>query len=195
MARWSSSLERRFFGENVCQIVGAFDREFQQSCLAKELRLSTLCDALPEQLLALLGTIRERSHVWIERAIRELNLESRIGGSEKDDVTDSERLTELLAEATPIRLAEWGGAKRLLLTGPESLAPRLEIVKQKVQEIAEHGSNIVTDADVDMVLCYEVQEIGLPDILRSLIGQRYDYLDIAARLHSRIDVDWPAIDV
>ena len=99
------------FGSNLGKIVSDFDRDIQQNCLTNGLRLSTLHEAPPERLAELLNTIRDRSRDCVERAIRELNLESRISGSESDDITDGKKLAELLAQATPARLSEWGGAK------------------------------------------------------------------------------------
>ena len=183
------------FGENQLRIVSEFDCQIQARCFGEGLQLSTLFEAPPEDVSTLLTAMRDQSRCSIERTIRDLNLKDRISGQKDDDVTNDTTLRDYLAEATPKRMAEWGGAKRLLLTGSESFAAQFEIVKQKVQKIAQHDSNIVTDSEGDVVLCYEVQEIELEAVLRSLIGERFDYLDIAARLHSRIDVDWPELNV
>ena len=52
---------------------------------------------------------------------------------------------------------------------------------------------IVSDTDADLVFCYEVQELSLANVAARLIENRNDFVQIAARLHTRSDVAWSGL--
>ena len=50
------------------------------------------------------------------------------------------------------------------------------------------------DADEALAVCCEIADVPLQNIAAMLSDQRSDFLQAASRLHTRSDVDWPALD-
>ena len=56
---------------------------------------------------------------------------------------DAETLRGRLNEAAVKKGSQWGGAQRLLLTGPKSMTDRLNSIGQLVNEVARHEATIL----------------------------------------------------
>jgi hypothetical protein len=99
-------------------------------------------------------------------------------------------LTAGLKAAQP-KLGPCGGARRLLLVAPEDLAPGqlLEQLRLKV----EGGPSLLTAPSDGVLLCYELQELALRHVAAALLEGRLPYVELASRLHTRIDVPWATL--
>ena len=65
---------------------------------------------------------------------------------------------------------------------------------QNVLESLDGGTpSVVSDADSDLVVCHEGEQLPLIKVAESLIDGRDDYARIASRLHTRIDVQWTSM--
>jgi hypothetical protein len=98
-------------------------------------------------------------------------------------------LQEALHEASP-RLADCGGARRLLLTAPRSIAGDLLVNGLRAGGEAGPAPTVVPDTENDVLLCYEVEQLSVRRVAAALLDQRFQYVEAAARLHTRIDVRW-----
>jgi hypothetical protein len=96
-------------------------------------------------------------------------------------------LSAWLQAAAP-RLPACGGGRRLLLVCPEGSGQGS--LDRIVQQAAGVTPSVVFDSDVSLVLCWETQEIALPRAAAALVAGRLDCVQIASRLHTRIDVHW-----
>ncbi|MBM4002160.1 MAG: hypothetical protein FJ295_02570 [Planctomycetes bacterium] len=96
-------------------------------------------------------------------------------------------LQRLLEKALP-RLAACGGARRLMVIAP----PDLSTTELSVQlsKLTNDQLTIVQDSIAELVICYELEQIPVDNVLAKLIGTREDILEVARRLHTRIDVPW-----
>ena len=92
------------------------------------------------------------------------------------------------AKAADPRLSDCGGARRLLLIAPGSTAS-VQLVEQLGDGIRELPT-VVTDAENDVILCYEGEQVPLRQVAATVLDQRPQIADIASRLHTRIDVPW-----
>jgi hypothetical protein len=93
-----------------------------------------------------------------------------------------------LKEALPRRLIGCGGQQRLLMVVPDQLAPLVA-----AQVAADGGSlapTVMADAASNMPICYEVEEQPLRRVAAKLLDQRFQAVEVAARLHTRSDVPW-----
>lgn len=91
-----------------------------------------------------------------------------------------------ISQATPL-LMECGGGARLLAIGP--MASEIAI-KQAIGAAFETPLNFVAEQNEEIVIAWEIERIPLAQVLKTLIGNRRDFLDAARRLHTRIDVQW-----
>jgi serine/threonine protein kinase len=98
-----------------------------------------------------------------------------------------QRLRAGLDSAKP-RLLATGGGKRLLMVhppGPEH-AQLSELIRRELNETV----TVVSDSGGEILLCYEVEQLAIEHVAADLIGLRQDYVEMAARLRTRVDVPW-----
>jgi hypothetical protein len=96
-------------------------------------------------------------------------------------------LQRLLEKALP-RLATCGGARRLMVIAPPDLSTTE--LRAQLSKLTNDQLTIVQDSIGELVVCYEVEQIPIDNVLAKLIGTREDILEVARRLHTRIDVSW-----
>ena len=76
----------------------------------------------------------------------------------------------------------------MLVVVPEQLVPLVA-----AQAAGDGGSlmpTVLADAASDMPICYEVEDQPLRRIAAKVLDQRFQAVEVAARLHTRIDVPW-----
>jgi hypothetical protein len=98
-------------------------------------------------------------------------------------------LRDWLATASPSFFDECGGASRLLLTLPNAD----EKLEKGVQRESEQGITFISGCGDHITACFEVEQMPIQHLLHAITQGRPDFAEIAARLHTRIDVDWSPI--
>jgi eukaryotic-like serine/threonine-protein kinase len=91
-------------------------------------------------------------------------------------------------EAAAPRLAKCGGGRRLLLVVPDGFSGD-ELLRQ-LGPTASSKITVASDADADVRFCCEMEQVGLKRVAAVLLDHRYQAVELAARLHTRIDVAW-----
>src|SRR5262249_29875540 len=99
-------------------------------------------------------------------------------------------LRKCLQQALP-DLLTLGGAKRLLVIIPGKLD--LMRVAREVEHLAKEQVSVVIEQGGDLKLCYEIENLRWQGIQSKLLRQRTDCQELAARLHTRINVDWTVV--
>ena len=92
-----------------------------------------------------------------------------------------------LQAATP-SLPHCGGARRLLLLIPADLSSA-ELIRRVRDEVAA-SPTVVADKENEVLLCYEMEQLPLPRVAAAVLDQRFQNVEVASRLHTRIDVQW-----
>ena len=96
-------------------------------------------------------------------------------------------LTAGLKAATP-QLCCCGGARRLLLVAPETVSPAPLV--ERLRHDAQSTPTVVANAEEDVLLCYEVEQLPLRHVAAAVLDRRFQNVEVATRLHTRIDVPW-----
>ena len=78
--------------------------------------------------------------------------------------------------------------RRLLVVAPESLAP--EILATNLGDEIKANPTVLADPDNDVFICYEVKEQPLRRVAAAIVDPRYHAVEVASRLHARMDVPW-----
>ena len=91
--------------------------------------------------------------------------------------------------AAVARLNRCGGRRRLLLTVPSSLQAE-PILKRLTDGKAAQRPTVVADAENEIVLCYETEQLPLRRVVACVLDHRFQYVEVASRVHTRVDVDW-----
>ncbi|MFV2067721.1 MAG: hypothetical protein ACC645_12175, partial [Pirellulales bacterium] len=81
-----------------------------------------------------------------------------------------------------------GGAKRLLMVAPP--CTDADALSRSVFEATQENCSLVRDDNMDVVACYEVQQLTHDRVIAHLTGCRPRYAELAARMHTRVDVAW-----
>jgi hypothetical protein len=136
---------------------------------------------------SLVAMLRSRSRIMMLGAVRSAALAQKpFEGSEKGTGGD-ELLRSCLAEALP-ELSSCGGDRRLLvMCGQQQEGATLA---EAVTKCAGHAPSVVVDDAIDPVLCYEMAAVSLWEAAVSLIDGQPHCAALAARLHTRCDIEW-----
>jgi serine/threonine protein kinase len=131
--------------------------------------------------------LRRTAHTIILRTLRKVSLREITIAEAGKSCEPIFSLADGLKSATPW-LNQCGGARRLLLLAPET-SSRAKLVAQLGEE-CEAGPTVVGDKENDVVLCYETEQLSLPRVAATILDQRFQVAEVAARLHTRTDVHW-----
>jgi len=108
------------------------------------------------------------------------------------NVEDTHELTQRSAslvdrcrDSVP-QLVSCGGSRRTLVIAPREFSPP-DLVKSGC-DFSEASTTYVEHSQPEIVVCQEIQDVPLANVVAFLAGSRRDYLEIADRLHTRIDV-------
>ena len=137
---------------------------------------------IPAQLSV---SLRAAARALILRTMDGLNI-SRLSEGPQCSI-DSLELRRCVEAAKP-RLHESSAASRLLLVMPESI----DGASVGAALADENGPppTVVRTGGGDLIACHEVERLHVREIAAQLVDNRRDYIEIARRLHTRIDVDW-----
>lgn len=166
-------------------MVRAVDARFHAEFLLPGGGLRSVCeqgDALRDRAV---DALRSMSRAEVLQALKQIAGDENTwaGGASAQD--RSARLRACLDSARA-RFTDCGGAQRLLAILPTD-CPAL---REPVSALGEPAPTIVAGDDGDLVLCYEQQDLSLAHVAARLIDGRNDIIQVAGRLHTRMDVPW-----
>jgi hypothetical protein len=165
--------------ELLAEMEHALEEQHWQVALAEETKAPHM---LPDVL-------RRTARAVIYRFLKQMTLQEGAAGSGGKLHKSILSLTDGLQAATP-PLTQCGGARRLLLTAPEETLAR-ELIEELGSQFRPVPT-VITDAENDMLLCYEIDQLPLRLVAAAVLDRRFQNVEVAARLHTRIDVSWSA---
>jgi eukaryotic-like serine/threonine-protein kinase len=95
-------------------------------------------------------------------------------------------------EASRARMADSSSESRLLLIVPDDIDEAK--IRENVSTEEQQPMTIVRSSGGDFVACQEVGSLDVRKLAARLVDNRKDYVEIAKRLHTRIDVKWEDMD-
>jgi hypothetical protein len=170
------------------QLVIKLDRQLAGSRLGQHLIGDELGDQARDDLKSLIRDLGVQS----QTVMRQHFQETASANSPGDGPVGAERFKACADQMLP-RLISNGGAKRSLFMLPANSEFDPATVRCAAR-LAKESATVITDGDGEAYVCFEVEQIPLVNIAVSLIRNRADYLELAERLHTRIDVDWQPIE-
>ena len=136
----------------------------------------------------LTGVISQTAKAAVLRMLRQYAADSILAAMEGNAPDPVFEIRPALAEAKSRRFAACGGQQRLLMVLPEPLAEKVSA--ETLGALTNTAPTLVTDADADMLLCYEVEDLPLSRIASTVLDQQLQAMETASRLHTRTDVPW-----
>jgi serine/threonine protein kinase len=134
--------------------------------------------------------LRAAARAVVLDALRQIDVADVLFPALRGDVPPDEPgepLRGALRRATPDWL-DTGGAARLLLFLPEGTS--VDRLQSLLEREAGARATVARDVGGDLLLGCEVAGLSLPRIAATLVADRPDCREAAARLHARIDVAW-----
>jgi hypothetical protein len=180
----ADELARRFVVETVHERKSELIMEMERELEAELCRAATEDESYARR--ALPHVLRRSARSAVLQALKSVTL-SEITGGEQRPANSIFSLTSDLTRAQP-RLSQCGGARRLLLVAPEG-ASLGQLVAQIGDEVRQPPT-VITDAESDVFLCFEAEGLTLRRVAAAVLDGRVQIVEVASRLHGRIDVAW-----
>jgi serine/threonine protein kinase len=160
---------------------------FQAQFLDQRGGLRNLCKNVNAMQNLVPSALRALAQAQVFAAIKEIPIAKALLGSAEDAPSRLERLKECIDAAKP-RISGCGGGQRLLAILPDN--PHGAALRTAVSQELQPPATVVGYSEPDVVFAYELQDLSIPHVAARLIEDRTDFAQMAARLHTRIDVVW-----
>jgi len=171
----------------IDQLAAEIDEQVRLGMLKDQDGLWALVDDGLGLVKQLPPTLRALARSAVLKAVRKLTLASLLPPSRARGPSAAGKLSDAFAAAVPA-LSSCGGGRRLLVVVPQ------EALRDCCTAEANAGlsePSLVVDSASDLSICCEMERLPLRRVAATLIDHRPDYAEFAARLHTRIDVQWP----
>ena len=123
----------------------------------------------------------------VQRALAGLDVARLFVESFGDSHAAADQLRASLSAARPLLMA-CGGTRRRFVSVPKSDGD--EKLVELARGVVEPSPTVVTSRAHEIVSCCELGSLSVIDIANSLVDDRPDLIELAARLHTRVDVEW-----
>ncbi len=178
---------------SLAELMHRLDQQLTAELRTQHLSLAVLVTSGTEEWNVFASTLRSVSCRFAGELFNELQVNTMLHDTATADTDSPSLTTEAVQAATP-RFLRCGGARRLLLVAPAQAANWPDSWTQAFADAAQIAPQVLSDTDKGITVCCEVQDVPLQNIAAFLVGPRRDFLKAAARLHTRIDVDWPSLE-
>ena len=160
---------------------------FQSQFLDQHGGLRNLCKNANAMHNLVPSALRALAQAQVFAALKEIPIAEALLGVTDDAPSRLVRLKECIDAARP-RISGCGGGQRLLAILPDN--PQGAALQTAVSQELQPPATVVGYAEPDVVFAYELQDLSIPHVAARLIEDRTDFAQMAARLHTRIDVVW-----
>lgn len=160
---------------------------YMQSWLETELGgLRRACAKSHSMVSEVLPLLKSQARAAIVNALKRRPTSEQLGAAENSDARSDESLQGCVNAARPA-LASCGGRQRLIAILP---AGADESVRSALANQLQTPATFVAGCDSELVCCFEAEGVPVANVAAKLIDCRTDLIRVAARLHTRIDVNW-----
>ena len=119
------------------------------------------------------------------------SIEQAEGGQTPSD-SSSSAIPRLLDGARPGLAACGGHQQWLLFTAPDEATVSNALQERLQEESGERGTEIL-DSSGTLLLCCRMTQVPVENCIAHLVGSRRDLVQLAERLHTRLDIHWPPV--
>jgi serine/threonine protein kinase len=179
---------RRELAARLPALTTQLERRITEEIIRPRGGLFSLLSGSGEELRLLPALLRSIARRAVMEDLRQIDIAKIVLGSDAN--ASPQTLQYCIKSAWP-SILKCGGAQRLLLMMPDgSSAGRApELVAQDSRE----KPTVLFDSDCDVVACYEAEQVRLENLAAFLTHNDPHYVDVAHRLHTRVDVEWSHI--
>jgi len=168
--------------QRMAELAVKVDRRAQQF-LAEHGSLRELCKKADTVRTVVPAALRSAARQEVVEALKQISIAEPLLGTDSGE-GQLQRIQKCLARP---RIENCGGAERLVAVLPEST--RDSQLPALLGQLSPPAT-VLFDADADLILVHELQDLQIPHVAQFLLDGRQDLVQVAARLHTRIDVGW-----
>jgi hypothetical protein len=172
------------------EMTNQLDEQLATQLVKKSVCLSALPTAGPDVWKRLAGAMRIAATALVGGLITRLQVATAVDEGDTGALMSAPK--QAVADATP-ELLDCGGAARLLLVAPGSAEDWPQTWHRSFAEAAGTTPEIILDAGESITVCCEAEGVPLQNAVVKIAGGRADFYKAAARLQTRIDVEWPSL--
>jgi hypothetical protein len=133
------------------------------------------------------AVLRRTARSLLHRLLKRVTMRE-IAASSKDKPGHSMFSVPAGLQAASPSLPQCGGGRRLLLLTPTDLSSA-DLIR-RIHEETPTPPTVVADKENEVLLCYEMEQLPLRRVAAAVLDQRFQNVEVASRLHTRIDVQW-----
>jgi serine/threonine protein kinase len=177
------------FAAHQQELVDQLDREMQSGFVQAGRRLRDLLKCEGNFRDDLVASMRSHARNVIRRLIENVALarvQAAVAGSGSASLAT--RLENGVKAVTREPLESCGGARRLLLAGPDPAV--LSPLRERLQQVTGESVTTIQTPEREILLCCEAEQISFESVATRLLTSQPNCRELASRLHTRIDVDW-----
>jgi hypothetical protein len=182
----AESLQRR-----MPELVARLDANLQQEFIGPCGGFAAVLTGNVDHRARLPAALRSAARSVVRPALREIDVAQLVLPSANGSDPMSTQLKAWLEAATP-RLLQCGGRRRFMVVLPAG-SPATQLAEQVAAQVGATPS-LVVDPDVDAAIFCEAENLLLTDVATSLVEGRPDLVEVAARLHTRVDANWSKLE-
>lgn len=138
------------------------------------------------------GILLAEARCAILKALSEFDVARVLVEAYPEEAELAEQLQQWSALATP-GIISVGGSKRLFLAAP--LGEAANRFAAAMQQAVGETATLVPNPSGNLVMFYEAERLPLDRVARLLSRGYGDCGEVAERLYTRVDVEWPTLDV
>ncbi|MEX0679304.1 MAG: tubulin-like doman-containing protein [Pirellulales bacterium] len=177
----------RHLRERLPDMVHQVDARFQAGFLEPNGGLRNVCEKADALRASALEALRAEARAEVLAALKQIAIDEALLGS-ATTAEDRNHTLRACLDAVKAKFTDCGGAQRLLTILPASCAS--SALRDSMTQQFTPPATIITDTDSDLVFCNEQQQLSLAHVAARLIDGRSNIIQIAGRLHTRVDVPW-----
>ena len=181
--------EERIFVSMRTAMIEQLDDEIQKNFFRSELKLRDLFSRSTDASDDLVNRLQSLARKIIRRNMKAANLAQLYEQLKSQKVNEVESpLRHAVRDATP-EILEVGGAKRTLLVTPKNIAS--DTLRDELCRVTGDEVSYSADSEANAIVCCEAEQLKLESVLARFLRRRSDCLELANRLYTRVDIDWP----
>ncbi len=169
------------------ELVAQLDQEWRTEIFAGQGEPSAPSERQESVRGNLLERLRQAGRTKVLDALRHGGFRELLPGGRGKSPLEPRLLKSCLESAAP-RLGACGGSRRLWLIG--ACDPPSTSLRSMIELEAAEPPTVAIDPHSDFVIGWEIEGISLPRVAAQLIDNQREVAQLAALLHTRLDIDW-----
>jgi hypothetical protein len=178
------SAVQSLLAERIAELAVEIARDFPAAYLSKQ-RHAGIPTAVA--IVDMAAALRAASAAAIDVALRQVDVSQLLVDLTGKSTAAREPMRGLVKAAQP-RLSGAGALERLLVFAPPS-ADRSVLARFFAEDL-DQPATVVGSEDERLTICIERDQLRIRDVAATLLGTKIKTLELAARLHTRSDVQW-----